>query len=318
VRLVDPATGRDFARLEDPNQERVGHVAFSPDGALMAVTSDDAPAIHIWDLGAIGRRLTKMRLGWDLPAFPPATRGMPYRTAFLDDPIAEGQALADRGRWDDAAAAYARGLADGPQDDPGLWFDHAILRLAVGDADGYCSACRRLVDGLGRTNDRGWLELTAHACALAPGRPDAAEQARQLAERRRAVVPKIWSDHVLGLALYRAGRSDEAVAVLRESLGRVPDWDRGVLDWLVLAMSHRKLGQPAEARQWLDRAEVWAEAQLRDRPGTPGRAVPEGWRWRDGILLHLLLREARALVAETITELPDNPFAPPDSPAFDD
>jgi WD40 repeat protein/tetratricopeptide (TPR) repeat protein len=332
VRLVDPATGRDFAALEAPNQERVSDIAFSPDGAWMAVTSADAPAIHVWDLRAIGRRLTQMDLGWDLPevtgsgAESPAhplrldldqavadlirARGSAQAPSWTnDDTIAQAQALAGRGRWDKAAAAYARALADGRQDDPGLWFDHAILRLAVGDTEGYRWACRRLLDGLARTNDLGWLELTAHACALAPGQPEDAEQARQLAERRRVIIPKIWSDHVLGLALYRAGRFDEAVALLRGSLDRGPDWDRGVLDWLVLAMAHWKLGQPEEARRWLDRAGRWAEAQLRDSPGGLGRAVPEGWRWRDGILLHLLLREARALVAESTLELPDEVFA---------
>jgi hypothetical protein len=76
-------------------------------------------------------------------------------------------------------------------------------------------------------------------------------------------------------------------------------------------MAYQKLGQPALARRWLDRAERWAEDRLRDRPGGPARAVPGGWHWRDGLLLHLLLREARAVVAETTLELPDDVFAPP-------
>jgi hypothetical protein len=168
-----------------------------------------------------------------------------------------------------------------------------------------------LLDGLDRTDDPDWLGYTAHACALAPAGADAAGQARQLAERRRGALPTGWSDHALGLALYRAGRFGDAVAVLRGRLERDPGWDRDVLDWPVLAMAYRKLGQPAVARRWLDRAEWWAEERLHNRPGGPARAVPGGWHWKEGVVLHLLLREARAVVAETTLELPDDVFAPP-------
>jgi WD40 repeat protein len=80
VRLVNPPTGRDYARLEDPRQERVAHVAFSPDGARLAVASQDASLIHVWDLRAIRRNLVTMNLDWTAPPYPeldPADPALP-------------------------------------------------------------------------------------------------------------------------------------------------------------------------------------------------------------------------------------------------
>jgi WD40 repeat protein len=68
VRLVDPASGRDYARLEHPSQERASRVAFTPDGLVMATTSADSSAVHVWNLGAIGRELDRLGLPWELPA----------------------------------------------------------------------------------------------------------------------------------------------------------------------------------------------------------------------------------------------------------
>jgi WD40 repeat protein len=72
IRLVDPETGREYARLEDPNHDRARCLAFSPDGTQIAVTTGDSAAVHLWDLRAIRAELDKRGLDWELPAFPPA------------------------------------------------------------------------------------------------------------------------------------------------------------------------------------------------------------------------------------------------------
>jgi serine/threonine protein kinase/WD40 repeat protein/tetratricopeptide (TPR) repeat protein len=73
VRLVDPETGKEYARLEDPNQDRAGTITFSPDGTLLVTTSNnDSQAIHVWDLRAIREQLAEMRLDWNLPPYLPA------------------------------------------------------------------------------------------------------------------------------------------------------------------------------------------------------------------------------------------------------
>ena len=159
-------------------------------------------------------------------------------------------------------------------------------------------------------NERSWLEYAAHACALATDRPVDSSEALTLAETRADVVPHPWSEHVRELALYRAGRYAEVEARLLARVDRDPSWRLPILDWPVLAMAQQRLGRESDAHRWLERAENWIAPNLRDRPGGPDRAVPEGWHWRDGILMHMLLREARALIDARLPDLPEDAFAP--------
>ncbi len=72
VCLVDPQTGREYARLEDPNQDRANWICFSPDGTRLVTVSGDSQSVHVWDLRAIRDQLAEMDLDWDLPPYPPA------------------------------------------------------------------------------------------------------------------------------------------------------------------------------------------------------------------------------------------------------
>jgi WD40 repeat protein len=72
IRLVNPDSGREYARLEDPNQDRAGRITFSPDGTQLVATSGDSQSIHVWDLRLIRARLVEMGLDWDVPSYPPA------------------------------------------------------------------------------------------------------------------------------------------------------------------------------------------------------------------------------------------------------
>jgi WD40 repeat protein len=69
VRLVNPATGREFARLEDPHQHRATHMTFSRDGSSLVTATGDSRSIHVWDLWSIRQQLAAMDLDWDAP-FP--------------------------------------------------------------------------------------------------------------------------------------------------------------------------------------------------------------------------------------------------------
>ena len=69
LRLVETETGRTLARLESPDACQVDDATFSPDGSRLVVTTNDGPAVHIWDLRAIRRQLTRMGLDWDAPAY---------------------------------------------------------------------------------------------------------------------------------------------------------------------------------------------------------------------------------------------------------
>lgn len=73
IRLIAVQTGREFAHLEDPNQETARALAFSSDGIRLIVGSNSARSLHVWDLAAIRRRLAAMDLDWELPAYAPPT-----------------------------------------------------------------------------------------------------------------------------------------------------------------------------------------------------------------------------------------------------
>ena len=57
----------------------------------------------------------------------------------------------------------------------------------------------------------------------------------------------------LGLALYRAGRPDEAARRLEETI-RGQGQEVSLPDWLALAMAYHKSGRAANARKWLGKA----------------------------------------------------------------
>jgi hypothetical protein len=86
IRLVDPATGREYARLEDPHQDRAGCIRFTPDGARLVATTDDSRSIHVWDLRAIRGELARMGLDWNLPPYPPAGRDVDHPLRVVVDP----------------------------------------------------------------------------------------------------------------------------------------------------------------------------------------------------------------------------------------
>jgi WD40 repeat protein len=70
TRLVDPATGREYARLEP--QVPVWPACFSLDGSQLILYDAAGRAVHIWDLRALRRQLAELGLDWDLPPIPAA------------------------------------------------------------------------------------------------------------------------------------------------------------------------------------------------------------------------------------------------------
>jgi WD40 repeat protein len=67
VQLIETATGRQLAALEQADPQTVTWLAFNPDGTQLAVASD---VVHVWDLRKLRKELTALRLDWDRPSFP--------------------------------------------------------------------------------------------------------------------------------------------------------------------------------------------------------------------------------------------------------
>jgi WD40 repeat protein/tRNA A-37 threonylcarbamoyl transferase component Bud32 len=78
IQLLDAATGREVARLEDPHQEAALYHHFTPDGTrLVTVSNGRAGGIHVWDLRAIRRQLKALDLDWKAPDYPPEPASPP-------------------------------------------------------------------------------------------------------------------------------------------------------------------------------------------------------------------------------------------------
>jgi eukaryotic-like serine/threonine-protein kinase len=80
IHLVEAETGRVLARLERPDPSEVIWATFSPDGSRLVLVPSDNPAVQVWDLRAIRKRLADIGLDWDAPAYSdddPAAASLP-------------------------------------------------------------------------------------------------------------------------------------------------------------------------------------------------------------------------------------------------
>ncbi len=74
-RLVELATGREVARLEDPDRV-AAEARFTPDGTRLVVQAPDG--LRVWDLRLVRRGLTRLGLDWDAPPYPDEKPGAPF------------------------------------------------------------------------------------------------------------------------------------------------------------------------------------------------------------------------------------------------
>jgi WD40 repeat protein len=220
---------------------------------------------------------------------------LPLNDYFAEAYQARGDAAGARGEWAKAADDFAQALEMGG-DNHRLWECHAVTRVARGDLDGYRRFCTRLLDQYGGTKDPATANAVAWACAFAAA--PAADPARAVAVAETALADDPDNPsylNTLGAALYRAGRSDDAVRRLEEAVkagGRGGSgWDR-----LFLALAHQDLGHADQARHWLDEAVSWIDQALAGRLEDPGAILPSTWEQR--LELDLLRREAEKLIGE--------------------
>jgi serine/threonine-protein kinase len=189
------------------------------------------------------------------------------------------------GRGQEALAGWRKAIDADPRR-PEAWSGYAELCLFLGEQEEYRRARRDLLDRFGASANPHVAEPVSRACLLLPAAEDELRRAAALADRAAAAKgstpPWIYRYFLFakGLAEYRQGRPDSALAVMEGEASRV----LGPAPRLIAAMAQHRLGQKEQARKTLAKAVVafdWSAAEADSR---------------DVWICHLLRREAEALI----------------------
>jgi serine/threonine protein kinase/WD40 repeat protein/tetratricopeptide (TPR) repeat protein len=251
IRLVETATGRELARLEDPDFETPHDVRFTPDGSRIVIVNLKK-GIHIWDLRLLRAALAERRLDWDAPPLTPcAPSGLPLRVEWDRGDYEQIRDVQEAANYDLAVQA-APTLAQ-------RWYLRGLYRQARGQPEQASEDFRKALElrpgAAHPANALAWLLCTG------PGKIRNIDEAVKLARSATERQPGEWNFHnTLGIALYRAGRLPEAMDELNTSLkGSAGQSD--AFDLYFLAMASERLNDAKAAQVYYARAAAWHRAQ---------------------------------------------------------
>jgi tetratricopeptide (TPR) repeat protein len=302
VKLWDTLTGREVFTLRG-HTAGVLALAFSPDGHRIVSGSIDYTA-RVWD-------------ATPLPAEVLRAQDADYRRkretlgelARTTEDTQRAENLARDGRWDRAAAAFGK-LVEQEPDNYGLRHPHIRSLVKAGDEAGVRRACEDLLKRYGISPDLTKVKDVVWSCVLALGAVADREAPVRLAESYLALHPEEKGTErsdalrILGAALYRAGRFEEAIRRLVES-NQARD-DRGdPKGFAFLAMTHHRLGHSDEAGRWLDKLVAYRPKEGAD------------FFW-DEVDIRILRPEAEALIRGGQPAAPTSAPAAPTEKAISD
>jgi eukaryotic-like serine/threonine-protein kinase len=210
--------------------------------------------------------------------------------------IARGASRAEAGDLRAGAADLARAAEVAPGE-PSLEYLHAVLRLTIGDREGYRKVCLGLLEHYAGSKNELGQNVAVRVWVLAP-EPATEERPLGLARALAGHNPNHWlHQQNFAAALYRAGgRDKEALDQMHKAVKLAPEGGTAY-DWLFLAMVQHRLGNKAQARLDLDKAVAWMKHNL--QAGTD--RVPR-WihppLWRSRLELELLRQEAEKLIGK--------------------
>jgi WD40 repeat protein len=260
VRLVEAETGRTFARLESPDSCDVIHGSFGPDGSRLVVTTNEGPAVHVWDLRAIRRKLVEMGLDWDAPAFAGDDAASPSQPPLPPLEVDYGPLAGEIERFTESAetliAQYTARLENDPSDTEAYrrrahaLVDQNRLQEAVGD---FTSALRGKPDDvlLRASRARAFERLKQYESAIADLEAALARDPDQPMARDSLIT--CCNNRALELATGpESARNQERVVFLaRRAIELSPGQ---ALSQSTLGVAHYRAGRYTEAITTLERS----------------------------------------------------------------
>ncbi len=207
--------------------------------------------------------------------------------------LLRGSAHASLGQWDKATADLTKAAAF-PKTALRATGYIALVRLARNDPKGYRQSCTELLEKWSAGEDPREAAIVAWTCSVLPESEARLGRVIEVLEKSDSKDSFTWRS--LGAALYRSGKSQQAIEALRkaEEAGKQPS----PLVWTFLALAYQQKGQKEEARQWLDKAAAWM-AEMRKRDGETKPPEGKSWKdvsWSERLALELILRETEGLL----------------------
>jgi hypothetical protein len=190
-----------------------------------------------------------------------------------------------------AAAAFQSAVEQQPEN-PELSYWLALCRPAAGDLPGYRKVCGATLERFGFDDAPGIASRVAYTCVAGP---DAVEDRVQLIQICKKAIPAFkGNERIVGAAFVRDGRFAEGVEQFDASHRTFPPraWD-----WIFRAMACHGLGQSAEARDCLKKADQWI-AQADGKTAFSGEGAQPKWvHWSERIEVQTLRREVESRVS---------------------
>jgi Flp pilus assembly protein TadD len=301
IKLWDTATGREVFTLR-------GHtagllmLAFSPDGRRIVSGGIDFTA-RVWDATPLPADVLRAQDA----SYQQKRKALRELARAIED-TQRAENLARNGRWDLAAAAFGK-LVEQEPDNPGLRYPHVRSLVEAGDSAGVRRACEDLLKRFGNASNSIQTNSLVWSCVLTPDAVADHEAPVRLAESILASHPEVGRErsdllNTLGAALYRAGRFEEAIRRLDESIQARGDGG-DPKGFAFLVMAHHRLGHHDEAKRWLDKLVAYQPKEGSD------------FSW-DDVEIRILRREAESLTPGSPPAAPPTAASAPTEKAFGD
>jgi WD40 repeat protein len=305
IRVWNTYTGQTVLVL--PTQAGgVNRVAFSPGGQWFTTVGDDG-AVRMWETHSDGPSrlagLMKVNVDWHGREMrEAAAEGNLFATIFHIDQLIgndpkdwrswteRAEVEAQAGRLDAAAADFARAIKLGDDDRTWrYWLPYAIVLVESKNVTGYRSFCKSLFDRFGTSARREVRRALVRLGILAPDSlPDSAKLLELARAELRASPNDQLAQYLEGAALFRAGRTVQAIPGLERSV-KSNNSVAIVQAWVFLALAYRSTGHEAEAQKYLQTAETFVADREQEAKGNPSQRL----RWDVKSEIDLFVREAK-------------------------